>query len=61
MREATKRIVSAIEQIGGDRRKQIKGLWRRKFPALKSEGINNNLHTVIGYKSYFFDMKFLYS
>ena len=60
MREATKRIISAIDQIGGDRRKQIKGLWKRKFPALKSEAevyqaketrdriMNNNVDLFIG-------------
>ena len=37
VREATKRICAAIEQIGGDKRKQIKGLWRRKFPVLLTE------------------------
>ena len=37
VREATKRITSAIDQIGGDRRRQINGLWKRKFPALKTE------------------------
>lgn len=37
VREATKRICNAIEQIGGDIRKQIGGLWKRKFPALRAE------------------------
>ncbi len=37
VREAAKRFCSAIESIGGDRRKQIRGLWKRKFPALRSE------------------------
>lgn len=37
VREATKRICSAIDQIGGDKRKQIGGLWKRKFPALRAE------------------------
>jgi pyruvate/2-oxoglutarate dehydrogenase complex dihydrolipoamide dehydrogenase (E3) component len=36
VREATKRICAAIDQIGGDRRRQINGLWRRKFPVLKT-------------------------
>jgi NAD(P) transhydrogenase len=36
VREATKRITNAIDQIGGDRRKQIRGLWKRKFPILKT-------------------------
>lgn len=37
VREAAKRIVKAIDQIGGDRRKQVKSLWRRSFPSLKTE------------------------
>ena len=37
VREATKRICSAIDQIGGDRRRQINSLWKRKFPILKTE------------------------
>jgi pyruvate/2-oxoglutarate dehydrogenase complex dihydrolipoamide dehydrogenase (E3) component len=37
IREAAKRFCSAIDQIGGDRRKQIKNLWKRSFPVLKSE------------------------
>ena len=37
VREATKRICRAVDQIGGDRRRQVKGLWRRSFPALKTE------------------------
>lgn len=37
VREATKRIVRAVDQIGGDRRRQVRGLWRRSFPVLKTE------------------------
>ena len=37
VREATKRITAAIDQIGGDRRRQINRLWKRKFPVLKTE------------------------
>lgn len=37
IREAAKRLCNAIDQIGGDRRKQIKNLWKRSFPILKSE------------------------
>lgn len=36
VREATRRICSAVDQIGGDRRRQIAGLWKRKFPLLKT-------------------------
>jgi NADPH-dependent 2,4-dienoyl-CoA reductase/sulfur reductase-like enzyme len=36
-REATKVLVRAIDTIGGDRRRQIRALWRRRFPAIKSE------------------------
>ena len=37
VREATKRIVRAVDEIGGDRRRQVKGLWKRGFPVLKTE------------------------
>uniref|UniRef100_A0A7S2Y1R6 NAD(P)(+) transhydrogenase (Si-specific) n=1 Tax=Fibrocapsa japonica TaxID=94617 RepID=A0A7S2Y1R6_9STRA len=37
VREATKRICKAIDQVGGDRRRQVRGLWRRRFPVLRSE------------------------
>ena len=37
VREATKRIVRAVDQIGGDRRRQVRGLWKRSFPILKTE------------------------
>jgi pyruvate/2-oxoglutarate dehydrogenase complex dihydrolipoamide dehydrogenase (E3) component len=37
VREAARRICKAVDQVGGDRRKQIRGLWRRRFPLLKSE------------------------
>lgn len=37
VREATKRICKAVDQIGGDRRRQVKGLWKRSFPILKTE------------------------
>jgi pyruvate/2-oxoglutarate dehydrogenase complex dihydrolipoamide dehydrogenase (E3) component len=37
VREAAKRICKAVDQIGGDRRRQVKGLWRRSFPVLKTE------------------------
>jgi len=37
VREAARRICKAVDQVGGDRRKQIRGLWRRRFPQLKSE------------------------
>ena len=37
VREATKRIIKTVEQIGGDRDRQIKRLWKKRFPALKSE------------------------
>ena len=30
-------LVRAIDTIGGDRRRQIRALWRRRFPAIKSE------------------------
>jgi pyruvate/2-oxoglutarate dehydrogenase complex dihydrolipoamide dehydrogenase (E3) component len=60
VREATKRFCGAIEQIGGDRRRQIGGLWRRKFPALRSEAealqaketrdriVSNNIDLFVG-------------
>lgn len=37
VREATQRICKAVDQVGGDRRRQVKGLWKRGFPALKTE------------------------
>ena len=37
VREATKRIVKAVDQIGGSRKRQIAGLWERKFPNLRTE------------------------
>ena len=37
VREATKRLTRAVDQIGGDRRRQIQGLWKRRYPALLSE------------------------
>jgi NAD(P) transhydrogenase len=37
VREAAKRICKAVDQIGGDRRKQVRGLWKRSFPVLKTE------------------------
>ena len=37
IREAAKRLCNAIDPIGGDRRKQMKNLWKRTFPILKSE------------------------
>lgn len=37
VREAAKRICKAVDQIGGDRRRQVKGLWKRSFPALKAQ------------------------
>lgn len=37
IREACKRITKSIDQIGGDRRKQVKALWKRNFPILKTE------------------------
>lgn len=36
-RYAAKRIIESIDSIGGDRRKQVKGLWKRLFPMLKSQ------------------------
>ena len=30
VREATKRICKAVDQVGGDRRRQIQGLWKRR-------------------------------
>ena len=35
--EAANRICKAIDQIGGDGKKQIKSLWKRSFPILKTE------------------------
>lgn len=37
IREAANRICKAIDQIGGDRKKQVKALWKRSFPILKTE------------------------
>lgn len=37
VREAAKRICKAVDQVGGDRRRQVKGLWKRGFAALKTE------------------------
>jgi len=37
VREAARRICKAVDQIGGDRRRQVKGLWKRSFPVLKAE------------------------
>lgn len=37
VREAAKRICRAVDQVGGDRRRQVKGLWKRGFAALKTE------------------------
>ena len=37
VREAAERIVGAVEQIGGDRRKQMAKLWRRNFPSFRTE------------------------
>jgi len=37
VREATKRICRAVDQVGGDRRRQIQNLWRKRFPILKTE------------------------
>jgi len=37
VREAAKRILKTVDQVGGDRMKQIKRLWGKRFPALKSE------------------------
>lgn len=37
VREAAKRIVKAVDQIGGSKKRQIAGLWRRKFPSLRTE------------------------
>jgi len=37
VREAAKRICKAVDQVGGDRRKQVRGLWKRRFPVLKTE------------------------
>ncbi|CAM9626487.1 unnamed protein product, partial [Choristocarpus tenellus] len=37
VREAAKQIVKAVDQIGGDRRRQIRRMWTLRFPALRSE------------------------
>lgn len=37
VREAAKRIVKAVDQIGGNKKRQIAGLWKRKFPNLRAE------------------------
>ena len=37
VREAAKRILKTVDQVGGDRMKQIRRLWGKRFPALKSE------------------------
>eukprot|EP00611_Tribonema_gayanum_P015792 TRINITY_DN276_c2_g1_i2.p1 TRINITY_DN276_c2_g1~~TRINITY_DN276_c2_g1_i2.p1 ORF type:complete len:661 (-),score=253.92 TRINITY_DN276_c2_g1_i2:740-2524(-) len=37
VREATKQIVQAVDQVGGDRRRQIRRLWRMRYPALRGE------------------------
>lgn len=37
VREAAKRILKTVDQVGGDRMKQIKRLWGKRFPTLKSE------------------------
>lgn len=37
VREAAKRIIKTVEQVGGDRDRQIRRLWKRRFPTLKSE------------------------
>lgn len=44
VREATKRICKAIDQVGGDRRKQIKSLWRRRW-CLRSYILTFNIST----------------
>ncbi|CAM9303321.1 unnamed protein product [Discosporangium mesarthrocarpum] len=37
VREAAKQIVKAVDQIGGDRRRQIRRMWAQGFPKLRSE------------------------
>ncbi|CAM9702592.1 unnamed protein product, partial [Chrysoparadoxa australica] len=37
VREATKQIVKAVDQVGGDRRRQIRRLWEQRFPKLRGE------------------------
>jgi pyruvate/2-oxoglutarate dehydrogenase complex dihydrolipoamide dehydrogenase (E3) component len=37
VREATKRIVGAVGQIGGDSRRQVKRLWRNNYRKLRTE------------------------
>jgi len=37
VREAMKRIVQAVDQVGGDRRRQIQRLWKKRFPILRNE------------------------
>lgn len=39
IREAAKRITKAVDQVGGDRRRQVKGLWKRGFSVLKAEAV----------------------
>jgi pyruvate/2-oxoglutarate dehydrogenase complex dihydrolipoamide dehydrogenase (E3) component len=39
VRWAARAICSAIDQVGGDRRRQAAGLWKRKFPILKTEAV----------------------
>jgi len=37
VREAAERVVRAAEQLGGDKRKQMRRLWALNFPSFKSE------------------------
>eukprot|EP00968_Pinguiococcus_pyrenoidosus_P021863 scaffold2945_cov244-Pinguiococcus_pyrenoidosus.AAC.8 len=37
VREAAERIAKAVEQLGGDKVKQIRKLWKRNFPAFRAE------------------------
>ncbi|EKU23104.1 soluble pyridine nucleotide transhydrogenase, partial [Nannochloropsis gaditana CCMP526] len=60
VREAAKRILKTVDQVGGDRMKQIRRLWKKRFPALKSEAevyqaaetrdrlVKNDCHLYIG-------------
>jgi pyruvate/2-oxoglutarate dehydrogenase complex dihydrolipoamide dehydrogenase (E3) component len=37
VREAAMQIAKAVDQVGGDRRRQISRMWKRRFPALRGE------------------------
>ncbi|CAN0506005.1 unnamed protein product, partial [Laminaria digitata] len=37
VREAAKQINQAVKNIGGDRRRQTRRMWKLRFPALRAE------------------------